>query len=101
MCPSSIDDNFCNAYFVVQATHDEERANMSLESKEVSFILASCSKLKITGHEHVVQIPTFVNTSIIKKGEELLWFVEKEVTESKPQENKDLQMKAAKRAEVA
>ena len=67
----------------------------------MSFILASCSKLKITGHEHVVQIPTFVNTSIIKKGEELLWFVEKKVIESKPVPIKDLQVRPAKRAKVA
>jgi len=58
MCGSTtIDDQFCNAYFHVQATHDEQRGNMSLQSKDVSFILASCSKLKISGHEHVVQTP--------------------------------------------
>ena len=34
-------------------------------------------KLKITGYEHIVKIPVYVNTSIIKKGEELLWYVPK------------------------
>ena len=96
-----VDETFCNAFFVVAVTHVKELSNMTLETEEVSFILSSSSKLRIAGHEHIVKIPVFVNLSIIKEGEELLWFVEKVVSEKPPPELKGLQLKANKRAKVA
>lgn len=74
---------------------------MALDAEEVSFILSSSSKLRIVGHEHIVKIPVFVILAIIKEGEELLWFVEKVVSEKPPPELKGLQPKANKRAKVA
>ena len=83
MCTATIDDNLCSELFVVQATHVEEHGNMSLEN-----------------NEHFVKIPVFINKSIIKKGQELLWFVEKDVTEKPTPEPQALQLKPNKRAKV-
>ena len=79
MTPPVADENLCHAYYMVAVTHVKERANMALEPEEVSFLLSSVAKLRISGHEHVVKIPVFINTSIIKKGEELLWYAPKVV----------------------
>ena len=59
---------------------------MALAEEEGPFILASRSKLRISGHDHITKIPVFVNQSIIKQGEELLFFVEKEETVKTPVE---------------
>ena len=101
MSPPVADDYFCNAFFMVAMTHVKERANMALETEEVSFILSLASKLRIAGHEHIVKIPVFINTSIIKKGEELLWFAEKVVAEKPQQEVKGLELKLSKRQKIA
>ena len=101
MTPPVADENLCNAYYMVAVTHVKERANMALEPEEVSFLLSSVAKLRISGHEHVVKIPVFINTSIIKKGEELLWFVEKVVTEKPQQAAKGLELKLNKRQKTA
>ena len=90
MTPPSVEDIFCNAFWFVGATHVKELANMALTTEDVTFTLASVGRLKISGHEHIVKIPVYVNTSIIKKGEELLWYVpmvektEKTQTDERP-----------------
>ena len=61
----------------------EDRGNMALQSEVVPFIPASATKLKISGNEHTVKIPILVNTSIIKKGDELLCYVPKKEEEPK------------------
>ena len=96
-----VDQTFCSAFFVVRVTHEKELGNMALAEEEVPFILASRSKLRISGHEHIVKIPVFVNQSIIKQGEELLFFVEKEETVKTPVEVQGLQLKAGKRLKGA
>ena len=101
MTPPVADENLCNAYYMVSMAHVKERANMTLEPEEVSFLLSSVAKLRISGHEHVVKIPVFINTSIIKKGEELLWFVEKVVAEKQPQVDKGLELRVSKRHKTA
>ena len=58
-------------------------------------------QLKISGHEHIVKIPVLVNESIIKPGEELLLFVEKEEIVKPPTVVQGLQLKAVKRTKVA
>jgi hypothetical protein len=95
------DQNLCSAFFVVAITHDIELGNMELTEEEVPFILASRSKLRISGHEHIVKIPVLVNKSIIKQGEELVFFVKKEevVKESRPPQA--LAVSTGKRAKVA
>ena len=100
MRTATIDDHLCSDFFVVQVTHVEEHGNMSLENKEVSFIPSSCSKLKISGHEHFVKIPVFVNKSIIKKGQELLWFVEEDATEKPTPEPQALQLNPNNKANL-
>ena len=100
MSTTQIDKDFCNAFFVVGVTHVEDRGNMALQSEVVPFILASATKLKISGNEHSVKIPILVNTSVIKKGEELLYYVPKEVQEKVPAKLDMLQLKGAKRAKV-
>ena len=77
MTPPHIVDNLCNAFWFVGKTDVKELANMELTTENVTYILASVGKLKISGHEHIVKIPVYINTSIIKKGEELLWYVPK------------------------
>ena len=67
----------CNAFYKVAETNLEDRGNMALQQEVASFILASATKLKIAGNEHTVKIPILVNTSNIKKGDELLWYVPK------------------------
>ena len=98
-----VDENFCSTYFVVGVTHDEHRGNMVLQTENVPFILASCSKLRLSGHEHSVSIPILVNKSIIKKGEELLHFVKKAAVDKKPAEVRAMEFKpsTAKRIKVA
>ena len=81
-------------------THDEQLGNMVLQTENVPFILASCSKLKLAGHEHSVNIPIFVNKSIIKKGEELLYFVKKPVSIKLVREVKGLKFTSNKRVKV-
>ena len=97
---SAIDETFRCVFFVLGVAHVKELGNMALETEDVSFILASSSKLRITGHEHIVNIPVFVNQSIIKEGEELLWFVKKEVIVRPPPEVKGLQLESNKKAKV-
>ena len=99
MITPPVDKDFCSAFFVVATKSVEERGNMALQSEAVPFIMASAAKLKISGNEHNVKIPILVNTSVIKKGEELLYYVPKEVKEKVP-EPIVLQLKAAKRAKV-
>ena len=96
----TVDEHFCSAFFLVAVTHDEELGNMLLQSENVPFILASSSKLKIAGHEHRVNIPIFVNKSIIKKGEELRYFVKKQVGEKSVPEAKALKFPPNKRVKV-
>ena len=95
-----VDENCCSAFFLVQATHNKMLGNMALTHEEAPFIIAS-KKLKISGHEHIVKIPVLVKVSIIKPGEELLLFVEKEEIVKPPAEVQGLQLKAVKRAKVA
>ena len=94
-----VDKDFCSAYFVVATTNVQERANMALQSEVVPFIPASVGKLKIAGNEHNVKIPILVNTSVIKKGEELLYYLPKEVKSTHKKEIV-LELKAAKKAKV-
>ena len=82
-------------------THDEQLGNMVLQTENVPFILASCSKLRISGNEHIVTIPILVNPSIIKEGEELYWFVKKQVIEKQPSAVKALEFKPNKKAKIA
>ena len=95
----NVSKDFCSAYFVVATTNQQERGNMALQSELVSFIPATVEKLKIVGNEHKVTIPILINTSAIKKGEELLYYVPKEV---KPAVRQDivLELNAAKKAKV-
>ena len=83
----SVDEKLCNAYWFAGVTHELELANMALITEDVSFILASVGKLRISDHVHIAKIPVYINTSIIKKGEELLWYVpkvEKKDNDEKP-----------------
>ena len=89
-----VDQNFCSAFFVVRVTHVEELGNMALTEEEVPFILASRSKLRISGFEHIVKIPVFYNQSIIKQGEELMFFVKEEKMVKEPAVVKALQVTA-------
>ena len=82
-------------------THDKEKGNVVLAEDEVPFILASRSKLRISGHEHITKILVVVNQSIIKQGEELFFFVEQEEIVKPPPVAQGLQLKAGKRAKVA
>ena len=91
---------FCYVYFVVAVTNDEQLGNMVLQTQDVPFILASSSKLRLSGYEHSVNIPISVNKSIIKKGEELLYFVKKAVIVRPPPEVKGLQFESNKKAKV-
>ena len=97
----TVDETYCNAYFVVAVTHDEQLGNMVMQTENVPFILASCSKLKIAGNEHIVSIPILVNKSIIKEGEELFLFEEKPVIEKKPAVVQGLEFRPSKKARVA
>ena len=99
MSSSSVDENMCSAFFVMQVTPTEELANMVMTYEDESFILAA-KKLKIAGHDHSVKIPVFSNNKIIKKGEELLTFVKKEEKPRQPPVVHDLAYKA-KRTKVS
>lgn len=48
---------------------------MALVTEDVSFILASVGKLRITDHVHIAKVPLYINIAIIKKGEELLSYM--------------------------
>ena len=77
-------------------THVKELGNMALVTEDVSFILASVQKLRISRPPHIAQIPVYVNTSIIKKGEELLCYVPKvEKTEKDEKLTKSLVVKVS------
>ena len=97
-----IDKDSCNAFFVVQVTHSEDHGNMALQSEVVPFIPASATKLKIAGNEHTVKIPVLVNTSNIKKGCELLWYVPKKEDDDSTSHKKTavLQLKEPVRKKV-
>ena len=97
----TVDKHFCSAFFVVRVTHNEERANMALQSETAQFIKTSMGKLKITGKEHNVQIPILVNTSIIKAGEELLCYLPEVKPEPTVKKIESLQLNAPKRAKVS
>ena len=102
MSTTKIDADLCNAFFLVAVTHVKGRGNMVLLPEVVPFITASATKLKVLGNEYNVKIPVLVNTSIIKQGDELLYYVPKAEVEKKPTELKGLEMKASssKRAKV-
>ena len=70
-------DNVCNAYWFIGVTDEEGKANMALVTEDVSFILASVGKLRITDHVHIAKVPLYTNIAIIKKGEELLSYMPK------------------------
>ena len=55
--------------------------------------MASATKLKIPGNEHRVKIPILVNTSIIKKGDELLYYVPKAEVGKKEEKVRCLQIR--------
>ena len=57
--------------------------------------------MKIAGNEHIVSIPILVNKSIIKEGEELFLFEEKQVIEKKPAVVQGLEFRPSKKARVA
>ena len=88
MSSPQVEEKFCNAYWSVAWTDVKELANMELVTEDVSFILASPSKLRISGHTYIAKIPLYINTAIIKKGDELLHYAPK--VESKPHEVKPL-----------
>ena len=100
MSQTSVDENMCCAFFVLQATHNEELANMVLTHEEVPFIPAA-KKLKIAGNEHSVKIPVFLNNSIIKPGEELLTFLKKEEKPATPPVVHSLALRPTKKAKVS
>ena len=76
---------------------------MALQQEVASFILASATKLKIPGNEHRVTIPILVNTSIIKKGDELVYYAPKAEVEKRDKEVRCLQIRApvAKKPKVS
>ena len=80
----------------------EDRGNMALQPELAPFILASATKLKIAGNEHTVKIPILVNTSNIKKGCELLWYVPKKEDDDSTSNRKTavLQLKEPERKKV-
>ena len=100
MSQTSVDENMCCAFFVLQVTHNEELANMVLTHEEVPFIPAA-KKLKIAGNEHSVKIPVFLNNSIIKPGEELLTFIKKEEKPPTPPVVHGLVHRPTKKAKVS
>ena len=67
----------CNAYWFIGVTDEKGKANMALVTEDVSFILASVGKLRITDHVHIAKVPLYTNIAIIKKGEELLSYMPK------------------------
>ena len=78
------DAKLCNAYWSVGVTNELGVANMALVTEDATFILASVGKLRISDHVHIAKVPLYINTAIIKKGEELLSYVPKvEKTEDK------------------
>ena len=94
----AVDENFCSAYFVVAVTHVESLGNMELQTQNPQFLLASASKLRIAGHEHTVSVPILVNKSIIKQGEELLYFVPQVQKVAAKAETKGLEFRPIKKA---
>ena len=76
ICQPGIDD-VCNAYWFIGVTDEKGKANMALVTEDVSFILASVGKLRITDHVHIAKVPLYTNIAIIKKGEELLSYMPK------------------------
>ena len=75
--PTPVGKDLCNAFYQVHRTDVECHANMALQDESAAFILASATKLKIQNNEYKVMIPILVNTSIIKKGDELQYYVPK------------------------
>ena len=75
--PTPVGKDLCNAFYQVHTTDVECHANMALQDESAAFILASATKLKIQNNEYKVMIPILVNTSIIKKGDELQYYVPK------------------------
>ncbi len=70
------------AYWSLQPTSDQKKANMALEYIEVNFVMPSPSKLKIAGNQYVVHIPAFKSCKEIPQGAELLFFKPKPKKES-------------------
>ena len=70
------------AYWSLQPTSDQKKANMALEYIEVNFVMPSLSKLKIAGNQYVVHIPAFKSCKEIPQGAELLFFKPKPKKES-------------------
>jgi hypothetical protein len=94
----TLDDKTQNTFWAIGSTCTESLANMSIVHREVRFLLPTTGKLRISGHEHVVNIPCFNNCQAIKKDDELLYYVPK--VEKKPMVKKDvpeLKLPAAKK----
>ena len=95
MSPLPLSDNFQNAYWVVQATSDPDKANMAIVHEEVRFIMPSATKLKISGCEYIVRIPCLKNLKALSKGDELLVFVATKAAVQQEKRTKPLKLDLA------
>ena len=95
MSPMPLSDDFQNAYWVVQATSDPDKANMTISYEEVRFIMPSLTKLKISGCEYIVRIPCLKNLKALSKGDELLVFVAKKAAVQQEKRHKPLKLDLA------
>ena len=60
--------------------------------------------MRISGQQYIAKMPVYVNTSIIKTGEELLWYVptvEKKPTEAKPTKSLEVKLSGNKRQKTS
>ena len=95
MSQMPLSDDIQNAYWVVQATSDPDKANMAIVHEEVRFIMPSLTKLKISGCEYIVRIPCLKNLKALSKGDELLVFVAKKAAVQQEKRTKPLKLDLA------
>ena len=93
--PVTVYNKFCNGFFYIMSTDDENAANMKVEHEQVNFVWPAVGKLRIAGREHVASIPYFVNHKPVKKDEELLYYKAKDEKREKQQKELSLSFASA------
>ena len=97
MQPSPPDEKTQVSYWAISSTHSEDLANMKIVHRDVRFVLPTTGKLRIAGHEYVVQIPCFQNYKPIKKDDELMYYVPKPAKAKSKAVVPELKLPAAKK----
>lgn len=95
------DDKTQVTYFAIGSTDKESLANMKIVHREVRFLLPSAQKLKISGAEHVLQIPCLVNSRDIAINEELMVFIPRPTKVAAQPAVRELKLPAAKKLKKA